>query len=182
MRVPAEVRPGDVLAVDTGTSAGNVAIRVGWLLKRRDWSWANHCVIAHHWTAGVFWGIEGRPGGVGWVDLTARDWRHLSHNADQPKSDDQRARVCEWAEKTILGRAYDWSAIERHALDALGVPDLFRDDWNGQGVPGQVVCSSVCALAYDQVGLSRPLPGEGGRYVAPGDWERHNRRRSWEGK
>jgi len=174
VKLPAGVLPGDVLTVDTGTSWGNIAIRVGQLLKHRDWSWANHCIIAHHWTDGVFWGIEGRPGGVGWVDLTARDWRHVTTNAAQPKTEDQRARLCEWAEKTMLGRPYDWSAIERHALDALGVPDLWRDDWNGQGVPGQVVCSSVCALGYDFVGLARPLPTQGGRYVMPYDWNRFN--------
>jgi hypothetical protein len=176
VKVPTDVLPGDVLAVDTGTSWGNVAIRVGQLLADRKWSWSNHLVMAHHVDdAGTLWGVEGRPGGVGWVDLSARTWRHLSHNAWQPKTEDQRRQVCEWGE-SVLQTPYDWSAIVAHAMDALGIPDLWRADWSG-GAPAQVVCSSVWAYGYSQAGLSRPLPKTGGRYVRPADWQRFCDRR-----
>jgi len=123
----------------------------------------------HHYTDRVPWGVEGRPGGVGWVDLrpTLANKRTIS-NAAQPKSDEQRAALAAACE-AILGKPYDWSAIFTDTLDAIGLKKLWNEDWNNQGVPGHVVCSSAAALVYRQCELARPKVGHE-RYVSPSDW------------
>jgi hypothetical protein len=93
------LKPGDILAVDTGSP-------VGWLIKIGAWfrhqdSKHDHIVIyTHTLPDGRRIGLEARPGGVGWVDL--KDYAEVSwvSNVDQPKTDQQRdfivrnARLC----------------------------------------------------------------------------------------
>jgi hypothetical protein len=162
------IKPGDIVVVSQGKGWTSRLIRIGSALRGQA-NAANHVAIMHHYTGQVPWGVEGRPGGVGWVDMR----KYLSNkrivtNAAQPKSDAQRATLgiaCE----AILGKPYDWSAIFTDALDSIGLKDLWNKDWDKQGVPGHVVCSSAAALVYKQCELAHPNIGHE-RYVSPGDW------------
>jgi hypothetical protein len=168
--------PGDVLTIRT-SDVGGWLIRLGaWMRGRphRD----NHVVIVSHTDpAGVQWGIEGRPGGVGWVDMASYDgWSHSS-NAEQPKTDDQRAAIVV-AARGLLGIGYDWLAIGMDVAEALRIDLLWRPaDWTTTVAPAHVVCSSLAAWANGHVGLARP--GGGMATVTPGDWQLFNDRREW---
>ena len=172
MSPPLVTRPGDVLAVNTGSSWGAWWIRLGAALRDQP-NLSNHIAVVHHTDAhGTTWGIEGRPGGVGWVDCAAYlRSRNLLANTAQPKTDAQRAAVCATMEK-LLGTAYDWEAIVNDGAADLGIrlPD-WSPDWapgNGWTVPGHVVCSSAAQYAYLKNGLACP-PGDRG--CQPSDWD-----------
>jgi hypothetical protein len=166
---PAKLTAGDVLAVSTSNS--NVVeevIKIGGVLAAGS-GLDNHVVVMHHWTDGVPWGVEGKPGGVGWADL--RRYLHDPYtvgNPGQPKSDAQRAEVARLAE-TMLGTPYDWAAIADDGLTALHLPRLFSEDWSGEGAPGHVVCSSLAAWLYRRVGLAHPGVHPD-RLTTPSDW------------
>lgn len=174
----ASVNVGDVIAVRTGGWAGAV-IRFGEHLRGLP-DGDNHVVIAHHRdTAGVWWGVEGRPGGVGWADLRPYLRSRWSvSNAEQPRTPQQRVTVAASVE-ALLGTPYDWDAIFADAMHDLGIPDLFCADWSGRGAPGHVVCSTVAAWAHDKAGLPRPDPGTGGRFIQPADWTRFDETKGW---
>lgn len=180
MRLNEQVRPGDVIAVNTGTSAYARAVRAANWLAGRRWSWANHVILVHHVdAAGALWGVEGRPGGVGDVDLTSRDYAYYSSNAGQPKTDDQRAQLIALGEQ-VKGTPYDWEGVVADAMQALGLQHLWRsrEEWPataGGRSPAHVVCSSLWAWAAGVVGLVRPAPVKDARYVTPGDWDGFNR-------
>jgi hypothetical protein len=168
----------DVLAVRTG-GIGGWAIRLGAQLRGLPHD-DNHVVIAHHQDpAGVWWGLEGRPGGIGWVDLR----RYLDSpatvtNAAQPRTDAQRAAIAADA-VAMLGTAYDWPAVVHDALTDLDLADLWSRDWNGKGAPGHIVCSSYAAWLYGRENLPRPDVTEGGRWVQPGDWAAFDLAQGW---
>lgn len=179
MKLNEQVRPGDVIAVNTGTSAYARAIRAANWLAGRRWSWANHVILVHHTDAGgTLWGVEGRPGGVGDVDLTARDYAYYSSNAGQPKTDAQRAMLVELGGQ-VRGTPYDWEGVVADAMQALGLQRLWRsrEEWpDGVGgkAPAHVVCSSLWAWAAGVAGLVRPAPAKNARFVTPGDWDAFN--------
>lgn len=173
-------RVGDVWAVQT-TGWAAALIRFGSRLRGRD-SLDNHVVIVHHVDpAGVAWGIEGRPGGVGWADLR----RYQQHpatrsNEAQPKTDGQRAQVAALAEQ-MLGTQYDWAGIGADAAADLGLPQLFASDWHGHGVPGHIVCSSFAAYVYGKLGLAHPDLGHE-RFCQPSDWTEFDQAHAWAAK
>lgn len=173
-----DVKPGDVLLVripgrHIWTRIASEAIRLGAELEREPTTWTHVIVADHRDAAGTFWGIQGQPDVVGWVDLAPylTDPVTLT-NAAQPKTNVQRGEICA-AMQALLGRAeYDWAAIAEDAAIALAtaehVAPLWRaaDHW-GPGVPGHVVCSSAADFAYTRAGLASP---GGARWVTPGDW------------
>jgi hypothetical protein len=169
------VLPGTVLVVRTGGLAA-AAIRLGAALRGRP-NLSNHVVVAHHVDgAGTPWGIEGRPGGVGWADLRryqASTWTLT--NAAQPLTGAQRAAICAAMEK-MLGTPYDWEAIVADAASSLRL-DLpgWDASWHGT-VAGQLVCSSAAAYGYGKAGV--PCPA-GARAVTPADWDEFILRRGW---
>ena len=168
---------GDVWAVRTG-GWGARLIRIGEHLAGKP-DLDNHIVVVHHQDPnGVVWGVEGRPGGVGWADLTKyqRDPATVT-NALQPKSNEQRIQVAQIIVQ-MLGTPYDWAGIAVDAARDLRIPDLFAENWHGQGTPGHVVCSSLAAWAYGKVGLPHPDP-KGERYCQPDDWTLWNRKQAW---
>lgn len=169
---------GDVLAVRT-TGWAAWFIRLGARLHHLP-DGDNHVVIAHHRDdKGVWWGVEGRPGGVGWADLRPYlSSPYTVSNADQPRTSAQRQAVAD-ATVQMLGDAYDWGGIAADACRDLGLPALFCSDWNGKGVPGHVVCSSLAAYVHTRVGLARPHSREGGRFVQPADWVAFDLGREW---
>jgi hypothetical protein len=167
------IQPGDVIAVRTPDFFGGL-IRLGAALRGLP-DLSNHIAVAHHRDArGTLWVIEGRPGGTGWRQAGdyLRDRRTLT-NADQPKTDAQRAAVCATM-LAMVGCEYDWEAI---AADAAA--DL-HFDWQpvfGAGVPAHVVCSSLACYAYDEAKLARP-PGNA-RTDQPADWDSWILERGW---
>lgn len=175
-----DVKPGDVVLVRTNGIVGAV-IRLGAALLDRP-NVHNHVAIVHHLdAAGVLWGIEGRPGGVGWVDMAQylADPYSLSNNG-QPKTDDQRSKVAE-AAYSMLKVPYDWSAIATDALKALRLDRLWQVKDYGEAVPGQVVCSSLADYIYARVGLASPglTDGDGVRFTTPADWDAFIDTKAW---
>ena len=172
------VLPGDVMAVRTG---GRPAwwIRLGAALHGEP-NLSNHIAVADHVDGkGTLWGIEGRPGGVGWVDCSLylrSPWTVT--NAHQPMTDAQRQSVCATM-KGLLGTAYDWEAIIADGMADLGMKVPGWDpSWHGT-VPAHVVCSSSAAYAYARAGLACP---RGDRLVQPGDWDEFIISQAWEAK
>jgi len=167
------IGPGDVIAVRTGGWAAWL-IRLGARIRGLPGS-VNHVVVVHHRDDHGRWiGLEGRPGGVGWVDCTnyLRSPATVDNGA-QPKTEAQRYLVAKAAER-LIGCAYDWAAIGADALSDLGFI-LAMPGW-GKQPPLHVVCSSFAAWCYREVGL--PCP-DGGRLVQPADWAAWDAAKGW---
>lgn len=168
--------PGDVWAVSTGDSFAAKAIRLGAVLIGRP-GVVNHVVGVHHQDRrGRWWGIEGRPGGVGWVDLKVYQGKPLAllgnTNAKQERDPAQRKAICA-ASYALIGDAYDWvGGIAADGLAALklkGLATWLDEVWGwqqGDKVPGHVVCSTLYAWVYQHLGLASPT----GEQVTPADW------------
>lgn len=151
----AELNPGDVVCVRSPSKVFGPLIRFGaWLRHKPDT--VDHVAIAHHRDDnGTLWAIEGRPGGVGWIDLAVYDNRWALSNVAQPKTDEQREEICA-AAVGLLGTPYDWPAIAADAAAAIGVDRLWRLSDYGDKAPGHVVCSSLAAWIYRKVDLAEP--------------------------
>lgn len=173
------LEPGDLLLIDTHRRA-SPWIDLAALLTGTP-SLTDHVAIVHHTDgSGTLWVIEGRPGGVGWQDARAYlRSRHLLNNARQHKKTSQRQYIADLA-YGLLGTPYDWSAIVHDAMEALGVRDLWAQDWRGLGPPGHVICSSLAAYAYQHVALEIPSR-ESPRFTTPADWARFVRAHGFEG-
>ncbi len=177
----AVLEPGDVMAVRTGDSFADKMIRLGAALRGRP-NLDNHIVIVHHLDkANTLWGIEGRPGGVGWVDVSRYNNPYLLANTAQPKTAEQREAVCKYA-VGLLGTPYDWDAIIADAMQSIGAGLLWRTrSWQeADGPPAHVVCASLAAYAYHKVGLTEPTDIRWSRFVTPGDWCRFIIEKEWE--
>jgi hypothetical protein len=180
--------PGDIWAVDAG-GFGRPFIMLGARLAGHP-APVDHVVMAHHADKrGVWWGIEGRPGGVGWVQmdryLTGPLARHASSNAAQPRTTAQRHALCTIGEG-LLSTGYDWvggiaadMALAFHGLELARLLDHWWGWRDGVARPPHVVCSSAWAWAYGKVGLARPAGGA--ELVTPADWWAFNQARSWPG-
>lgn len=163
------IEVGDVLVV-RGTDWASRLIRLGAALMDEP-NLDNHVAVVHHRDAnGVWWVVEGRPGGVGWAD--AHNYlasKYTTNNVGQAKTEAQREQIATVAQG-MLGTPYDWSGIVADAMKAVGVQDIWCQDWKGQGPPGHVVCSSLAAWIYQQTGLSFPTIHDT-RMTTPADWE-----------
>ncbi len=171
--------PGDVLTVwDPRRPLPAWLIRAGGWLRGHWRNRSNHVVMVHHKDeAGTWWGIEGRPGGVGWVDLA--QYAHItSSNAAQPKTDAQRAALCT-AGEAMLGTDYDWVAILTDARQALHLNHLWKSKDFGDGSPAHVVCSSAWEWVSEGLGLASPGGTADTRWTTPPDWEAFNRAEGW---
>lgn len=178
------LNPGDVVAVDTGNAAQDDLIRLGALLDGTP-APANHVVIVHHADkAGTLWGIEGRPGGVGYVDMAKYTGsvlaKYANSNTALPRGLFQSDAVCTTAFR-LLGTPYDWQGgIAADALVALHLGDLAAklDTWWGwhDGTnlrPGHVVCSSLAQWVYAHLGLPCPKVADA-ELCTPADWWAYN--------
>lgn len=177
-RYTGQIGVGDVLVTREGHKLISGVIRLGAWLRGRP-AGVNHVIVAHHTDAqGRLWGIEGRPGGVGWRDLTAvAADRHTHANTAQPRTEAQRYLVAVAAEK-LLGTPYDWDAIRADARQAMRLWTLAKD-WGDAQTPGQVVCSSFSDWCYEQVGLPNPGGNKGTRFTTPGDWAEFITHEEW---
>jgi len=117
-------------------------------------------------------GIEGRPSGTGWTDVTARLAGPLTNaNTLQPKTEDQRYLIATAAE-SLINTTYDWTAIAEAARWALHIRLQAAAEWPEDAVPGAVVCSSFADWAYERVGLGNPGGTALTRFTVPGHWDR----------
>jgi len=158
--------PADILCTRSASLPGEL-IRIGEELSGKV-GMDNHVAVMHHWDGDVPWGLEGRPGGVGWRDLRPYIASpYTINNCLQPdRTPGQRMKVAARAQ-AMLATAYDWMSIADDALRAFGMADLWAKDWHGQA-PGHVVCSSLAAYLYEAEGWARPEVA--GRDTEPGDW------------
>ena len=176
MSDPARPMPGDLLLTRSKTGVFGRLIRVGAALRDEP-NLINHVVIVDHQDRqGTWWGIEGRPGGVGWVDLR----RYLGSrwtlvNATQPKTEAQRKIVTKGA-AAVLGVAYDWVGIAEDAAGATlpaalttRIEALWGSDWQGKGPPAHLVCSSLADWLYGSADLTNPNVHPT-RNTTPADW------------
>jgi hypothetical protein len=161
------LKPADVIVCRTGGIEAEF-IRFGAELIDKP-NLDNHVVVVDHIdAAGTVWGIEGRPGGVGWVDCAKYFGNgYALTNRRQPKSDEQRAHVTGTMKK-LVGTGYDWRAIIEDCGDDLHIPDPWREKWNGL-VPGHVVCSSGAIIGYYGSGLLYPTDIDMA-HIQPADW------------
>lgn len=172
--------PGDVI-LTRGTAWTSRLIRLGAALLDMP-NIRNHVIVAHHYdAAGTLWGIEGRPGGVGWTDVHL-DWRMAISNYHQPKTAAQRRTVIVGSER-LLSTSYDWEAIADVTLKALRLDRLWHAkefDESAQ-VPAHVICSSLADWLYERAGL--PSPGGSGRTrtTTPADWDYFIESQGWTG-
>lgn len=168
--------PGDVVCTRNKTGWAARLIRLGAALRDQP-NTVNHVVVVDHVDdAGRLWGIEGRPGGVGEVDMTAYAASPYSvSNSGQGKLEVERIAICE-AVRGLLGRPYDWAGIALDAAEAVGAQNLWRSREWGPQAPAHVVCSALADWAYESVGLASPQPD---RTCTPGDWLEFIIERRW---
>lgn len=163
--------PGDVLAVADKPwwDPFPMAIRIASLLAHQP-TWIDHIAVFHNWDAGIPWGIEGRPSGVGWKDLREYDNRWLRTNRQELKTSQQRDVICSRMEK-LLGVGYDWLAIFADGLIDVsgGRATVELPDSPGE-LTQPVVCSSAAADAYKGLDLLYPSFVGGYRLVQPFHW------------
>ena len=179
------VLPGDVLVVRMPHSFWGKLIRLGAALGDHP-NIRNHVIVASHFdAAGTLWGVEARPGGVGFCNLAP--WladRWTINNADQPKTQAQRDSVVLVVDAMVPRKVqYDWPAIVQDAFDEVGVDDLYRlKDYDTKLTPDHVVCSSLTSWAYLHVGLNAPLADRAPaiRGVEPHHWDQWIETRGWE--
>ena len=166
---PAKLKPANILIISGGASFTDKAIQIGALLEGEPA--AEHVAVVHHKDPkGTWWGIEGRPSGVGWVDCT----RYVTHpltvaNEGQPLTDAVRFEIAKTME-AMLGTPYDWDAIVEDGGIVFGLPDIWQETIDGK-MPGHVVCSSLAAFGYCKAGQPSPRPKDY-RHVTPSDWEK----------
>lgn len=169
---------GDIVCTRNPKGWPAFFIRLGAALRDRP-NTINHVIIVHHRDkAGTLWGIEGRPGGVGWVDMRrALKSPYTISNADQPKGPVQRSDIARFSE-ALLGTPYDWGGIVKDGMEAIHADALWRSKEWGDTPPAHVVCSSFADWVYDRTGL--PSPGlRFDRSVTPGDWAQFIIERGW---
>jgi len=178
-RYTGDVNVGDVICTREGKWWIGGAIRLGARLLNLP-AFTNHVIIVHHRDERGMWqGIEGRPGGVGWVDMTERLRYPLTNaNNEQPKTDAQRYLIATAAE-ALVNVPYDWAAIGEDTRIALRLRTRIVREWPENEVPGQVVCSSFADWAYEKVGLANPGGREQTRFTTPGHWDQFIIEKGW---
>ena len=183
---------GDVWAVETSGFTGDL-IRLGADLEGEPTP-ASHVVMAHHIDARGRWqGIQGQPGGVGWVDMTQYITgplaKYANSNADQPRTTEQRTALAQVGEG-LLKIGYDWvGGIVADGLDDFHQATLAKliDHYWGwtdlkhpNVAPGHVVCSSAWAYAYWVLKLVCPIgPNADPETVQPANWWIFNGNKKW---
>ena len=182
-----KVHPGDVLLVEIKgknplTRIAGRLIKLGARLTRQTHRW-NHVIVASHIDdAGIYWGVQGQPGVVGWVDLRPylKGDAYLA-NEEQPKTEEQRKTILD-ALTPLVGKAsYDWTAIAVSAGVAAGAASSITSLWRwsgqwGKEVPGALICSALADYGYERAGLATP---KSDRYCTPADWATFIERRGW---
>lgn len=125
-------------------------------------------VVTHRDEQNRLWGIEGRPGGVGWAQLDKRNGKWGVTNSDQSKDAAQRSKIVETM-KSLLGTKYDYDAYLQIALQTVGI-NINWTDFKGEQVPTHIICSAVADYVYEDVGLANPGGVSITRFTTPAEW------------
>lgn len=174
------LEPGDVVIVEMGIWIVRVMIWIQAVLTgRAKYSKAGHIiVVTHRDDKGVLWGIEGRPGGIGWANLDKRDGKWGLSNHDQPKTAEVRARLV-YAMEALLGKPYDYPAYLKLTMDLVGISPRWTD-WNDEEIPTSYICSAVADQEYENEGLANPGGSKITRFTTPAEWAFFVDTKGWE--
>lgn len=174
-----DVRAGDVMVVYDSTLPGWF-IRLSAWLRHRPAGWNHIVLVGEIDEAGNRWGMEARPGGVGYVDPHSMkrylNSRKTIHNALQPKTDDQRNRIVSLG-RALFKTSYDWNTIEREGFESIGW-NVWAPDPITEVIPVHVICSSYIAWIYEHIGIRHPGTTMD---VTPADWAEFILDRAWIG-
>lgn len=166
------IKPGDVIVVrDTSTVFGWLILFGAWL--RRMPLYSHVIVFSHVDEAGTWWGIEGRPSGVGQVEIAPWLARKSTLTTEYQLMTEAQGLIVVHGVDAMRGTRYDWPAIIQDAMDTIGAPELWSmREYDGvKGVPVHVVCSSLAAFWRMTAGLPTPKPVAGKwRRVTPTQW------------
>lgn len=175
-----KLRPGDVVIVEMGIWIVRVLIWIQAVLTgKAKYRKNGHVIVVSHMDAeGRLWGIEGRPGGIGWADLAKRQGKYGISNAEQPKTIEQRIKIVETMQ-ALLGSAYDYGAYLEIALQTLGISPHWTD-FRGDEIPVHYICSAVADYVCENVGLANPGGDSYTRFTTPADWAYFIDKRQWE--
>ncbi len=166
--------PGDVVVTPT-KDKGGWWIRLWAKLQRKPDQFNHIALFTHYDSAGVPRGLEGRPGGFGWVDLNKYlDRPGAITNVGQPGRTDEKRQEALALARQLIAVPYDWRAILGLGAQLFS-PRLLRlvqaaNEWPEGKPPGHVVCSSSLDWIYEEVGWVSPGGIEKTRWTAPHDW------------
>lgn len=173
------LKPGDVVITEMGIWIVRILIWIQAVLTgHAKYGKSGHIiVVSHRDTEDRLWGIEGRPGGVGWVNMDKRNGKWGLSNVDQPKSDEDRYVIVETM-KQLIGTRYDYLAYLDLALATIGITPQWTD-FVGNDVPEHVICSAVSDYVYETRGLPNPGGKEITRYTTPANWAEFIDKKAW---
>jgi hypothetical protein len=174
------LKPGDVVVTEMGIWIVRVLIWIQAVLTgKAKYAKGGHViVVTHRDEQGRLWGIEGRPGGIGWAELDKRNGQWGLANAEQPKDAAQRSKIVETM-KTLLGTKYDYDAYLQIALSTVGINTDWTD-FRGEDVPVHFICSAVADYVYEDVGLANPGGMKVTRLTTPALWAQFIEEKEWE--
>lgn len=178
----AKLKPGDVIAVRLGNRLARALVWVHTLITQRSTKYARYGHIAVYVKRderGRHWVIEAAPNGIGWRDITEWNGSYGSTNVDQPKTDEQRAKIVVLVEE-LLKFKYDYSAYFHFALESLGITPQWVREYDGKELPPSYVCSALADFIYEVVLLANPGKDEKTRFTTPADWARFIDEGKWE--
>jgi hypothetical protein len=177
-----QLRPGDVIAVKLGNKW---AERTEWVfsvvtMRTKKYGHYGHIAVYHHEdAAGRKWAIEAAPGGIGWRDISSWDKGFGLSNHEQPKTDEQRGKICALLEE-LLGSKYDYSAYLHFALESLGISPEWIREYNGEKLPASFVCSALADFIYEVCLLPNPGGDAETRFTTPAKWAEFIDRKAWQ--
>jgi hypothetical protein len=174
------LKPGDVVIVEMGIWIIRALIWIQALLTgKAKYRQSGHViVVTHRDEQSRLWGIEGRPGGIGWANLDKRNGKWGLANVDQPKDAAQRSKIVETM-KDLLGTKYDYGAYVQIALNTVGINTNWTD-FRGNDVPSHFICSAIADYVYEDVGLANPGGMTITRLTTPAEWAQFMDKREWE--
>lgn len=175
-----KLMPGDVVIVEMGILIVRIMIWIQAVLTgRAKYRKSGHViVVSHRDNEGRLWGIEGRPGGIGWADMTKRDGKWGISNVEQPKTDEVRVQLVD-SMIALLGSTYDYPAYLSLALDLVGISTHWTDH-KGDSVPSSYICSAVADQIYENNGLANPGGNDRTRFTTPAEWAEFIDKKEWE--
>lgn len=175
------LQPGDVVIVEMGIWIVRVMIWIQALFTgKAKYSKAGHViVVSHRDNEGRLWGIEGRPGGIGWADLDKRNGKWGLSNVDQPKTAEVRVKLVD-SMVALLGAPYDYPAYLKLALDLAGITTRWTREYSDDELSVSYICSAVADQIYEANGMPNPGGNSNTRFVTPADWAYFIDNREWE--
>ena len=173
------LKPGDVVVTEMGVWIVRVLIWIQALMTgKARYSRGGHVIVVTHTDdQNRLWGIEGRPGGIGWARLDKRNGKWGMSNAEQPRDMAQRSRIVETM-KMLLDTKYDYGAYIQIALNTMGI-NVDWTDFQGNDVPSHFICSAVADYVYEELGLPNPGGFKITRLTTPAEWAEYIDKKQW---